>query len=185
MFELGTPTAPNPCSSEAPSSAPLWDLCIWGGWLSRYFWEYLHPSLILAFIVDIPRTVKQDKCPISRATVGLPPLAVNSILPTAQGREEGRGSGPWGGGASCRRERKPFDRTGSHLALQGLWSWHCPPHVTVPACVTWGPGSLCAPARGQTAALVTATLAPVLLPLTSVSFSVRQGGPLVCVAGAP
>lgn len=57
------------------------------------------------------------------------------------------------GGANCRREIKPFDRTWLHLALRGLWSWHCPLYMTVPACVTWGPGSLCAPARGQTVAL--------------------------------
>lgn len=97
------------CSSEAPSSASLGDSCVWGAQISRDFWEYLYPSFILAFIVDIPRTVKQDECPISRTTVRLLPFAVNSILPMAQCQ----GTRAGGGG------RQSPAVSGSHQLLAG------------------------------------------------------------------
>jgi hypothetical protein len=50
-------------SPISSSSQPL-HMFVWGE-LFCYFWEYFYASFILAFIVDITRTVKQDKCPVS------------------------------------------------------------------------------------------------------------------------
>lgn len=185
VLGLDTPMAQIPCSSEAPSSAALGDSCVWGGRLSCSFWEYLHPSFILAFIVDIPRTVKRDGCAISRTTVSLPPLLeiqfhlwhrpVPVLGPGGGAAERALG---WGAPAAGARY-SPSTGCG-RTRHRGLWgpgtarpSWLC--HAKP------GPGSLCCPARGQHRPRASVTVAPGLPSPTSVSLPVTWGDPLLCV----
>lgn len=89
------PVAPRPLPPHPGSHAS-------GRLLSRDFWERLYSSFILALLVDTPRTVRQDKCPVSGPDRPPASLAVNSLLPVERQR--------------CPRELE-----------EGLWkSWRCP-----------------------------------------------------------
>lgn len=60
VLGLRTPAAKIPLLLRGPFLHTPGDSPFQGELLSRYFWEDFFSSFILAFIVDIPRTVKQD-----------------------------------------------------------------------------------------------------------------------------
>ena len=66
-------------------------------------------------MVDIPRTVRQDECPVSRTQGWLASLAVNSVLPLGTVRRAcvGQGCGAAGAGlqgTSYWRQISPLDQ---------------------------------------------------------------------------